>query len=294
MSNYTIEAGDSLGALAREWSVPLADILEANPQITDPGMIREGQVIQRPEDGSAAAEAEANAEDIPPDQTCNCQGPVFLHFDGSVIRLYEVNPKLWPALEAAAANYTTFLNWINGNKTSTEVTLRLSEDAMAGIPNHNSREYEHTSNRGPTPHGSWRLDFNHWRASDPDPNDGRVEYDSRGKFTHHNRDLADRDRVAVNNWNETADYGSGGWAITNIHLPTGLGGRSGFVFHEDANANGSAGCIVVGYRQIIPFYNIVYPTVTMGFETVYLLVENYEHGRQTPSWTRHGTSEDEF
>ncbi|PTX56953.1 LysM domain-containing protein [Litoreibacter ponti] len=294
METYTVQPGDSLSAIAREAGVSLTDMLNANPGVTDPSRIRVGQELNMPDGSAEMPAADGGADDAYTEAACNCEGPVFLHFDGFTMRLYEVDPKLKPDLDAAAAGgYTSFLNWVNANKASADVPLRLSEDAMAGKINYNSRRHEHLSNFGPTPHGLWKLDFTHWRASDPDPNDGRVENNSRGKFTHHNQNLADRDRVAVNNWNVDMDFGSGGWAIAPLSLPTGIGGRSGFVFHEDANANGSAGCLIVGYRKILPFYDIIFPTVTMGFDTVYVLVENYDEGRQRPNWTRHGTSVDE-
>jgi len=293
METYTVQPGDSLSAIANRAGVSVADMLNANPAITDPSRIGVGQELNMPDGSGEMPSTEPAAEEAYTEETCNCEGPVFLHFDGHTMFLYEVDPKLKPDLDTAASSYTSFLNWVNANKASTKVTLRLQEDAMAGTINYNYRRYEHTSNRGPTPHGLWKLDFHHWRASDPDPNDGRVENDSRGKFTHHNSALADRNRVAVDTWQQDLDFGSGGWAITHLDLPNGLGGRSGFVFHEDANANGSAGCLIVGYRKILPFYDIIFPTVTMGFDTVYVLVENYDAGRQTPSWTRHGNSVNE-
>lgn len=46
---YTVKRGDTLGGIARRFGVSLSDLVEANPQITDPDLIFPGQVIEIPE-----------------------------------------------------------------------------------------------------------------------------------------------------------------------------------------------------------------------------------------------------
>jgi LysM repeat protein len=45
---YRIKAGDTLGKIAKRFDITVADILAANPQITDPDKIIPGQVITIP------------------------------------------------------------------------------------------------------------------------------------------------------------------------------------------------------------------------------------------------------
>jgi LysM repeat protein len=45
---YTVQAGETLYALAARWGVDMQDILDANPDITDPDSVYAGQVINIP------------------------------------------------------------------------------------------------------------------------------------------------------------------------------------------------------------------------------------------------------
>jgi morphogenetic protein associated with SpoVID len=45
---YTIKSGDTLSKIAQRNGVSLAQLLQANPQITDPNSIKVGQVITLP------------------------------------------------------------------------------------------------------------------------------------------------------------------------------------------------------------------------------------------------------
>src|SRR3954471_14564782 len=47
-NSHTVKSGESLGAIAKQHNVTVADILAANPDITNPNLIRLGQVIQIP------------------------------------------------------------------------------------------------------------------------------------------------------------------------------------------------------------------------------------------------------
>src|SRR6185295_11796663 len=56
-NTHTVKPGESLGAIAKQNNVTVADILAANPDITNPNMIKVGQVIQIPgAPGGAAAQ----------------------------------------------------------------------------------------------------------------------------------------------------------------------------------------------------------------------------------------------
>jgi len=56
-NTHTVKSGESLGAIAKQHNVTVADILAANPDITNPNLIRLGQVIQIPtaQSGGSAA-----------------------------------------------------------------------------------------------------------------------------------------------------------------------------------------------------------------------------------------------
>ncbi|MGY1732942.1 LysM peptidoglycan-binding domain-containing protein [Geodermatophilus sp. SYSU D01045] len=55
--DYTVVAGDTLNKIAKKFGVTVAEILAVNPQITDPDVIRVGQVIRIPEVGGGDGEA---------------------------------------------------------------------------------------------------------------------------------------------------------------------------------------------------------------------------------------------
>jgi LysM repeat protein len=56
-NTHTVKSGESLGAIAKQHNVTVAEILAANPDITNPNVIRLGQVIQIPtaQSGGSAA-----------------------------------------------------------------------------------------------------------------------------------------------------------------------------------------------------------------------------------------------
>ena len=56
-NSHTVKSGESLGAIAKQNNVTVAEILAANPDITNPNLIRLGQVIQIPtaQSGGSAA-----------------------------------------------------------------------------------------------------------------------------------------------------------------------------------------------------------------------------------------------
>ncbi|HEX3143210.1 MAG TPA: LysM peptidoglycan-binding domain-containing protein [Pyrinomonadaceae bacterium] len=56
-NSRTVKSGESLGAIAKQNNVTVAEILAANPEITNPNQIRVGQVIQIPsaQSGGSAA-----------------------------------------------------------------------------------------------------------------------------------------------------------------------------------------------------------------------------------------------
>jgi len=56
-NSHTVKSGESLGAIAKQHNVTVAEILAANPDITNPNLIRLGQVIQIPtaQSGGSAA-----------------------------------------------------------------------------------------------------------------------------------------------------------------------------------------------------------------------------------------------
>src|SRR4051794_14943206 len=47
-NSHTVESGESLGAIAKQHNMTVPEILAANPDITNPNLIRLGQVIQIP------------------------------------------------------------------------------------------------------------------------------------------------------------------------------------------------------------------------------------------------------
>jgi len=56
-NSHIVKSGESLGAIAKQHNVTVAEILAANPDITNPNLIRLGQVIQIPtaQSGGSAA-----------------------------------------------------------------------------------------------------------------------------------------------------------------------------------------------------------------------------------------------
>jgi LysM repeat protein len=54
--DYTVAAGDTLNEIAAKFGVTVAAILAVNPQITDPDVIRVGQVIKIPQSGGGDGE----------------------------------------------------------------------------------------------------------------------------------------------------------------------------------------------------------------------------------------------
>lgn len=71
---YTVQAGDSLSRIAARNGLTLAQLLQANPQITDPNRIKVGDVVNLP-DGSGANEATQPlpATPVSPSSTDNTQ-----------------------------------------------------------------------------------------------------------------------------------------------------------------------------------------------------------------------------
>lgn len=49
MQPYIVKPNDTLFLIAKEFNVPLAQLIEANPQITNPNLIHEGQTIMIPD-----------------------------------------------------------------------------------------------------------------------------------------------------------------------------------------------------------------------------------------------------
>jgi LysM domain-containing protein/transglycosylase-like protein with SLT domain len=64
-NTHTVKSGESLGAIAKQHNVTVADILAANPDITNPNLIRLGQVIQIPTAQSGGAAAAISNEPAP-------------------------------------------------------------------------------------------------------------------------------------------------------------------------------------------------------------------------------------
>ncbi len=55
-SGYTVKRGDTLSAIARAFNVPLADLIRANPQITNPNRIYQGDVVRLPAPGTTSSQ----------------------------------------------------------------------------------------------------------------------------------------------------------------------------------------------------------------------------------------------
>jgi LysM repeat protein len=56
---YTVKTGDTLSKIAARNGLTLAQLLQANPQISDPNRIKVGDVLNLP-NGSAGTEWRAN------------------------------------------------------------------------------------------------------------------------------------------------------------------------------------------------------------------------------------------
>lgn len=56
---YTIQSGDTLSALAREWGTTVSAIMDANPQLSDPNVIKAGATLVVPGGGEAAEQTPA-------------------------------------------------------------------------------------------------------------------------------------------------------------------------------------------------------------------------------------------
>src|SRR5687768_11269949 len=56
-ATYTVQSGDNLGGIARRFDTTVPKIMEINPEITDPNLIRVGQVIRLPQSAPSIAPA---------------------------------------------------------------------------------------------------------------------------------------------------------------------------------------------------------------------------------------------
>src|ERR1051326_4130713 len=61
---YTVKAGDSLSRIAARNGLTLAQLLQANPQITDPNRINVGDIVNLP-DSSDASDANEATQPLP-------------------------------------------------------------------------------------------------------------------------------------------------------------------------------------------------------------------------------------
>jgi len=61
-SGYTVKRGDTLSAIAKAFNVPLADVMKANPQITNANRIYPGDIVRLPAPGTTSTEVEASRE----------------------------------------------------------------------------------------------------------------------------------------------------------------------------------------------------------------------------------------
>lgn len=52
-TQHQVQAGDALTTIAAKFGITLAELLQANPNITNPNMIALGQIIAIPGDSSA-------------------------------------------------------------------------------------------------------------------------------------------------------------------------------------------------------------------------------------------------
>lgn len=64
-NSHTVKAGESLYSIARQHHVTISGLLHANPEITDPALIQEGQVIQIPGVGTQKATIDVNGYVFP-------------------------------------------------------------------------------------------------------------------------------------------------------------------------------------------------------------------------------------
>ncbi|MDD2504286.1 MAG: LysM domain-containing protein, partial [Clostridia bacterium] len=67
MQQYVVRPDDTLYLIAKEFKIPLAQLISANPQITNPNMLRVGQTIMIPDlipIPNQLMVMEANAEEI--------------------------------------------------------------------------------------------------------------------------------------------------------------------------------------------------------------------------------------
>lgn len=61
---YTVRPGDTLSRIAREYDTTVAELLDLNPQITNPNVIRVGQVLNVPCEGEAPPEEDEVEDDF--------------------------------------------------------------------------------------------------------------------------------------------------------------------------------------------------------------------------------------
>lgn len=51
---HTVKQGDSLWKLAKAWGLPLQSLIQANPQLSDPNVLKVGEVVNIPTQGQNA------------------------------------------------------------------------------------------------------------------------------------------------------------------------------------------------------------------------------------------------
>lgn len=86
--NYTIKSGDTLGAIARQYNVTVAQILEANPEIDNPNNIRVNQSIKIP-----GAETSENTT-VYTVQSGDSLDRIARKYDSSVAKILKANPNI--------------------------------------------------------------------------------------------------------------------------------------------------------------------------------------------------------
>lgn len=114
-NSYRVQPGDSLHQIAKRHGVSLRQLMQANPQITNPSLIRPGQSVLIPSNNRAdSASSASSASTAPPSVTLSLGNTLLEHGStGSAVRALQTHLN--------AAGFSLEVDGVFGNRTKAAV-----------------------------------------------------------------------------------------------------------------------------------------------------------------------------